>query len=107
MQLQVISGWVLGMGPGGRHSSKASLGASTKHTRFQIENETNDAVYFGEWQSEIKPLTSILNKTDITDKIRTGMDGKILAVSERSKWEQELLTVTLPVEDNLNHKDIK
>ena len=107
MQLQVMTGWVLGMGPCSRNCKESSEGASTKQTRFLMENETNDAVYFGEWQSEIKPPTSILKKTNITDKIRTGMDGKILAVSERSKWEQELLTVTLPVEDNLSHKDIK
>ena len=107
MQLQVITGWVLGMGPCGRNCSKASLGASTLQTRLQIERDTNEPTYFGEWQSEVKQPGSPLIKTDITDMIRANMSGKILAVSERSKWEQELMTVDLPVDLNLGHKDIK
>ena len=107
MQLQVITGWVLGMGPCGRNCSKASLGASTLQTRLQIERDTNEQTYFGEWQAEVKQPGSPLIKTDITNMIRANMSGKILAVSERSKWEQELMTVDLPVDLNLSHKDIK
>ena len=107
MQLQVITGWVLGMGPCGRNCSKASLGASTLQTRLQIERDTNEPTYFGEWQAEVKQPGFMLQKTDITDMIKANMSGKILAVSERSKWEQELMTVDLPVDLNLSHKDIK
>ena len=95
------------MGPCGRNCSKASVGNSTKPTRLQIENEMNDTHYFGEWQSEIKRAGQAVNSTKVSDRVRADMNGTVLAVSETSQWEQELMSVTLPVESNLSHKDIK
>ena len=95
------------MGPCGRHCNKSSVGQSTKQTRLQMENEMNSTTYFGEWSSEIQRHSQPLQKSGVTDKVRADMTGSVLAVSETSKWEQELLKVSLPVEDNLSHKDIK
>ena len=103
----MITGWALGKGPCGRNCSKHSVGDSTKRTRLQIENEMNDTNYFGQWQSEIKRVGYQVNSTIITDKVRADMNGTVLAVSEAALWEQELMKVTLPVEDNLSHKDIE
>ena len=103
----MITGWVLGMGPCGRNCTKKSVGDSTKNTRLQIENDMADNKYFGEWQSEIKRPNTPINSTMVTDTVRKDMTGTVLAVSETSQWEQELMRVTLPVEDHLSHKDIK
>ena len=95
------------MGPCGRNCTKKSVGDSTKHTRLQIETGMNDTKYFGEWLSEIKRSGSPVSSTLVTDKVRADMKGTVLAVSETSQWEQELMRVTLPVGDNLKYKDIK
>ena len=107
MNLEVITGWALQMGPCGRNCSKASVGMSTRQTRLEIENETNDTNYFGNWTSEIKRPGSAIVPESVTDKVRAAMSGTVLAVSETSKWEQELMKVSLPVEDYLSHKNIK
>ena len=107
LHLDVITGWVLGMGPCGRNCTKHSVGNSTKLTRLQIENEMNDTNYFGEWQNEILRAGVPVNPTKITDRVRADLNGTVLAVSETSQWEQEIMRVTLPVEDNLSHKDIR
>ena len=103
----MITGWVLGMGPCGRNCTKKSVGDSTKQTRLQIENDMKDTKYFGEWQSEIKRPSIPVKSTTVTDRVRRDMTGTVLAVSETSQWEQEHMSVTLPVEDNLMYKDIK
>ena len=107
MHLHALTGWVLGLGPCGRNCNKSSISADTKPNRLLIERKMNDATYFGYWDSETKVTNQTLARYDITDTIRSGMDGKVFAVSERFKWEQELLKVSLPVEHNLTHKDIK
>ena len=107
MNLDVLTGWRLGMGPCGKTCNRTSIGSLTKQTRFQMENELNDATYFGIWNSKIKRPSQPVSSSSLTDMVRTGLSGTVLSVSEIDQWEQELMKISLPVEANISHKDVK
>ena len=107
MNLDVLTGWRLGMGPCGKTCNRTSIGSLTKQTRFHMENEMNDATYFGIWNSEIQRPYQTIISSSLTDMVRTRLSGTVLSVSETDQWEQELMEISIPVEANISHKDVK
>ena len=107
MNLDVLTGWRLGMGPCGKTCSKASVGSLTKQTRLQMESEMGDWTYFGTWASEIKHHGQVLSRNSVTNVIRTGLRETVLSVSETDQWEQDLMKISIPVETNITYEDIQ
>ena len=107
MNLDVLTGWRLGMGPCGKTCSKASVGSLTKQTRSQMESEMGDWTYFGTWVSEIKHPDQVNSQNSLTNVVRTGLHETVLSVSETDQWEQDLMKISIPVETNITYEDIE
>ncbi|KAL3873707.1 hypothetical protein ACJMK2_036797, partial [Sinanodonta woodiana] len=107
VQLDVISGWVLGLGPCGINCSRASINSNTKAAREEVLQKEGDINLFGNWTVEFK--TSSMNRShviDITQFVYSSINESVVDVSEKGGWEQVWTVVRYPMIHNAPWLDI-
>ncbi|KAK3583335.1 hypothetical protein CHS0354_038946 [Potamilus streckersoni] len=107
IRLDLISGWVLGLGPCGLNCSRASINSDTNLTRKKVMQIQNDPYYFGNWTVAYKLNGDRNVQVDyINDKIYNNMVQKVIDVSEKGNWEQDWMSVPIPMISGATFMDI-
>ncbi|KAL3873736.1 hypothetical protein ACJMK2_036825, partial [Sinanodonta woodiana] len=93
VKLDVITGWVLGLGPCGVNCSRAYITKDTTSTREEVAQKQGDSFFFGNWTVEIKGSHVI----QISQEVYKNMKERVLVVSEKARWEQDWMIVHYPI----------
>ncbi|XP_052767041.1 uncharacterized protein LOC128207896 [Mya arenaria] len=105
----MFTNWVLGTGPCGSTCSKADIGTSTRIKRANL----GDKFYFGNFSTDF-PITNS-NNPDETGRIKNiaiqtlvmqNYTEAVLAVSEKDKWEQDLMKFSFELQPNKGREDL-
>ncbi|KAL3873734.1 hypothetical protein ACJMK2_036823 [Sinanodonta woodiana] len=107
VQLDVISGWVLGLGPCGINCSRASINSNTKGTREEVLHKQGDSHFFGNWTVEFT-INNIYyaHFLDINRVVYSSLNESVLDVSDKACWEQVRTVVRYPMIPNATYMDI-
>ncbi|KAK3591813.1 hypothetical protein CHS0354_007665 [Potamilus streckersoni] len=107
VRLDLISGWVLGLGPCGTNCSRASINSNTRYTREEVLREQGDRFFFGNWTVEAK-MNGIRHSESmlINHEVYSHLTESVLDVSEKARWEQDWMVVHYPMIPGTAYMDI-
>ncbi|KAL3873708.1 hypothetical protein ACJMK2_036798 [Sinanodonta woodiana] len=107
VQLDVISGWVLGKGPCGINCSRASINSNTEAARKEVLQKQGGSHIFGNWTVEIKTNGMKTSQVmDITQDVCSNIHESVVDVSEKARWEQVWTVVRYPMIKDAPYMDI-
>ncbi|KAL3873677.1 hypothetical protein ACJMK2_036769 [Sinanodonta woodiana] len=107
VQLDVISGWVLGLGPCGINCSRDSINSDTKATREEVLQKQGNSRFFGNWSVEFKTSSMKSSQVkDINQVVYSSLNESVVDVSENARWEQVWTVVRYPMIPDTPYMDI-
>lgn len=97
IHFEVTTGWELDSGPCGANCSVKDVGTVTNARRSHMEHVTRDMDYYGKFTIDGG------STRDINSIVRSNYTELVIGVSEHDMWEQERLTFSMELVDDLNH----
>ncbi|KAL3836575.1 hypothetical protein ACJMK2_021997 [Sinanodonta woodiana] len=107
IQLDVISGWVLGQGPCGINCSRESINSKTTNTKEEILHKQGDKYFFGKWTVEYGMTHHAAAALEISDYVHDNMEERVIAMNEKAGWEQDWMTLRYHIIPNSSYIDIQ
>ncbi|XP_060593498.1 uncharacterized protein LOC132747979, partial [Ruditapes philippinarum] len=101
--IELITGWVLGKGPCGSGCTKSDIGRSTRLTRPKMVSNNPD--YLGKFSKEQKSNAST-ELISMDTRVNSTYNESVIAVSEKGKWEQEIMHFSVIMEKDIQRMDI-
>ncbi|KAL3873681.1 hypothetical protein ACJMK2_036773 [Sinanodonta woodiana] len=107
VQLDVISGWVLGLGPCGINCSRASINSNTNITREEVLQKQGDSRFYGNWTVEFKTSSMRYSQViDINHVVYSSLNERVVDVSQKARWEQVWTVMRYPMIPDAPYMDI-
>ncbi|KAL3836529.1 hypothetical protein ACJMK2_021953, partial [Sinanodonta woodiana] len=107
IQLDVISGWVLGLGPCGINCSRESINSKTTNSKEEILHMQGDKYFFGKWTVEYRMTHHPAAALEISDYVHDNMEERVIAMNEKAGWEQDWMTLRYHIIPNSSYIDIQ
>ncbi|KAL3873712.1 hypothetical protein ACJMK2_036802, partial [Sinanodonta woodiana] len=107
VHLDVLSGWLLGLGPCGNNCSRLSINSNTETSREEVLQKPGNSRYFGNWTVEFRSSSmSHSQDIDLSQVVYSSINESVLDVSEKGGWEQVRTVAQLPLIPDATYMDI-
>jgi hypothetical protein len=94
---------VLGEGPCGSGCTKSDIGRSTRLTRPQVVS--NNPNYLGKFSKE-HTSNALTRLIPMDTRVNSTYNETVIAISEKGKWEQEIMHFSVIMEKDKERMDI-